>query len=111
MIKDLKILTSIKGINIKTAVPFLAELGGIDKFSSYKKLIAFIGIDPAIYQSGKYKGAGKISKRGNRHLRKILYSMIMYVVRYNSFFQSYHMKRKAEGLPQKRLCLQLHTSW
>ena len=105
MIKDLKILTSIKGINVKTAVPFLAELGGIDRFSSNKKLIAFIGIDPAIYQSGKYKGAGKISKRGNRHLRKILYSMAMCVVRHNSFFQSYHLKRKAEGLPPKKALL------
>jgi len=105
MIEDLKILTSIKGINVKTAVPFLAELVEIDRFSSYKKLIAFIGIDPAIYQSGKYKGAGKISKRGNRHLRKILYSMVMCVVRHNSFFQSYYLRRKAEGLPPKKALL------
>ncbi len=105
MIEDLKILMSIKGVNVKTAVPFLAELGGIDRFSSYKKLIAFIGIDPAIYQSGKYNGAGKISKRGSRHLRKILYSMVMCVVRYNSFFRSYHLRRKAEGLPPKKALL------
>lgn len=105
MIKDLKILTSIKGINLKTAMPFLAELGGIDRFSSYKKLIAFIGIDPAIYQSGKYKGVGKISKRGNRHLRRILYMMTMCVVRYNSFFRSYHFRRKQEGLPPKKAFL------
>ena len=102
MIEDLKILISIKGINMKTAVPFLAELGGIERFSSYKKLIAFIGIDPSIYQSGKYKGTGKISKRGSRHLRRILYSMVMCVVRYNSFFRSYHLRRKAEGLPPKK---------
>lgn len=105
MIEDLKILTSIKGINAKTAVPFLAELGGIDRFPSYKKLIAFIGIDPAIYQSGKYKGIGKISKRGNRHLRRIIYMMTMCIVRYNSFFRSYHMKRKREGLPPKKAFL------
>lgn len=105
MIEDLKILVSIKGINMKTAVPFLAELGEMDRFSSYKKLIAFIGIDPAICQSGKYKGAGRISKRVNRHLRNILYSMVMCVVRFNSFFQSYCLRRKAEGLPPKKALL------
>jgi transposase len=38
-----------------------------------KKLIAFVGLDPSIHQSGKFLGASKLSKRGNRHLRREIY--------------------------------------
>ncbi|MBP7215646.1 MAG: IS110 family transposase, partial [Candidatus Kapabacteria bacterium] len=31
------------------------------------------GLDPSVYQSGKHEGKGKITKRGNRHLRKIIW--------------------------------------
>jgi transposase len=50
---------------------FLVELGGdVRAFENDKKLIAAAGLDPITYQSGKYKGKSKISKRGNRHLRR-----------------------------------------
>ena len=50
---DWKILRSIKGVGPKTAVPFLAEMGAVENFSSSKKLIAFAGMDPSVCQSGK----------------------------------------------------------
>ena len=75
VIEDIKILRSIKGIGDKTATTFLAELGPISNYASYKKLIAYAGIDPAVYQSGEYEGSGKITKRGNRHLRRVIWLM------------------------------------
>ena len=72
---ELEIVTSIRGINTKTAVPFLAEVGDIKNYSCYKKLIAFAGLDPSVRQSGKFVGQSKISKRGNRHLRRAVYLM------------------------------------
>jgi transposase len=47
------IMTSIKGIAMKTAAPFLAEFGEHQNFRSYKKMLAFAGLDPTIHQSGK----------------------------------------------------------
>jgi hypothetical protein len=35
--EDFAILTSIRGVNVKTAAPFLAELGDYQNFPSYKK--------------------------------------------------------------------------
>lgn len=63
MLEDLLIVTSIKGVNSKTGVPFLAEIGVIDKYASYKKLIAYACLDPSTRQSGKWIGKSKISKR------------------------------------------------
>ena len=68
MIEELEIIKSIKGISAKTGATFLAELGNFHDFHSYKKIIAFAGIDPTIHQSGKFEGKSTISKRGNRQL-------------------------------------------
>jgi len=101
-VEDLKILQSIKGVGPNTAVPFLAEVGEVKNFSSSKKLIAFAGLDPSIHQSGKFTGASKLSKRGNRHLRRAIYLMTSSVVSQNGFFKSYFLRRKKEGLPPQK---------
>jgi transposase len=102
MQEDVEILTSMKGIGEKSATNFLIEIGGdISKFESYKKVIAMAGIDPAIYQSGKMNRKGKISKRGNRHLRRIIWLMTVKVIQFNATFKQYHLKRIKDGLPYK----------
>jgi transposase len=101
-VEDLKILRSIKGVGPNTAVPFLAEVGEVKHFTSSKKLIAFAGLDPSIHQSGKFMGVSKLSKRGNRHLRRAIYLMTTSVVSQNAFFKAYFLKRKKEGLPPKK---------
>jgi transposase len=101
-VEDLKILQSIKGVGPNTAVPFLAEVGEVKNFTSSKKLIAFAGLDPSIHQSGKFVGASKLSKRGNRHLRRAIYLMTSSVVSQNGFFKAYFLRRKKEGLPPQK---------
>ena len=109
MQEDLKILTSIDGINNITAAPFLAEMGEVRNYSSHKKIIAYAGIDPSVHQSGKFRGMSKLSKRGNRHLRRAIYLMTACVVSHNAFFNAYFLKRKREGLaPQKALFATAH---
>jgi transposase len=105
-VEDLQILQSIKGVGPNTAVPFLAEMGEVENFTSSKKLIAFAGLDPSIHQSGKFLGASKLSKRGNRHLRRAIYLMTTSVVSQNVFFKAYFLRRKKEGLPLKKPYLQ-----
>jgi len=106
---DLEILRSIKGVGPNTAAPFLAEMGSIKNFPSHKKLIAFAGMDPSVSESGQYIGASKLSKRGNRHLRRAIYLMTASVVSRNTCFRAYFQKRKAEGLaPQKALFATAH---
>lgn len=109
MMEDLEIVMSIKGISHKTAIPFLAEVGDINNYSCYKKLIAFAGLDPSVRQSGKFVGQSKISKRGNRHLRRVIYLMARRVVEDNSFFKEYFVRRKKERMsPQKALFAVTH---
>lgn len=101
-IQEMEIITSIDGIGDSTGAAFLAEIGDINNFSSHKSLIAYAGIDPTVFQSGKFEGTSRISKRGNRHLRRIVYLMTIGVIRCNAFFKAYFLKRKQDGLPFRK---------
>ena len=105
MIEDLEILTSINGIAVTTATAFLAEIGKISNFPSVKNLVAFAGIDPSVYRSGKYEGSSRISKRGNRHLRRVIWLMTICVIQHNSTFREYFAKRRKGGQPFKKATL------
>lgn len=102
MLEDFEIITSIDGINKRTATTFLAEIGCISNYASYKKLIAFAGIDPIVYQSGKFEGESRISKRGNRHLRRVIWIMTTCVIQHNAIFRAYYMKKRNEGQAFKK---------
>jgi transposase len=103
---DINILTSIKGIGDKSAVNFLVEMGGdITQYDDSGKIIAMAGLDPAVYQSGQHEGKGRITKRGNRHLRRIIWMMTTRVIHYSDTFKVYYLKRRKEGLPYKMAVL------
>jgi|YNPNPStandDraft_1061719.scaffolds.fasta_scaffold134528_2 transposase len=51
---------------------FLAELGPLRRFPKAKSLVARIGVDPSVQESGRYPGTSQLSRRGNRHVRCML---------------------------------------
>jgi transposase len=87
--KNILLLMSIPGIGYNTAITILAEIGGIDKFVTPKQLVAFFGVDPAVNESGNFKGDKvKMSKRGTRFGRRALYAAALASIR---------MKRNGEA--------------
>jgi transposase len=103
---DMELLCSIKGIGENTAMNFLIEMGGeVEMYENDKKLIAASGLDPSTYKSGKYEGKSRISKRGNRHLRRVIWLMATKVIINNNLFRGYFYKRRNEGLPYKMAVL------
>lgn len=87
--KNILLLMSIPGIGYNTAITILAEIGAIDRFITPKQLVAFFGVDPAVNESGKFKGDRvKMSKRGTRFGRRALYAVALASIR---------MKRNGEA--------------
>ncbi len=86
---EYSILLSIPGIAVNTAVRLIAEIGDIKRFDNNKQLNAFAGIDIRRYQSGKYIAKDKINKRGNKHLRKLLYLIIQNMIKMRRFGQNH----------------------
>jgi transposase len=106
MKQDMETLCSMKGIGENTATNFLIEMGGaIEIYDNDKKLIAASGLDPSTYESGKYAGKSRISKRGNRHLRRVIWLMATKVIINNDLFKAYFKKRRKDGLPYKKAVL------
>ena len=100
--KEIDILTSIPGIGETTACQFMAEIESIKKFSSYQKLIAFVGTDPGIYQSGQQSSSGHITKHGNANLRRICYIMASKCNIWNPAISDYYAKKRNEGFSHRK---------
>lgn len=67
-------IVSITGIGENLASRLIAELGDMSRFTSRRAIAAYAGLNPKILQSGDVDGTHlRISKKGNRHLRCLLY--------------------------------------
>ncbi|MBS7528863.1 IS110 family transposase [Fusibacter paucivorans] len=92
------VIMTIPGIGYINGGMILGEIGDIRRFSSAKKLLAFAGLDPSVYQSGNFQASRtRMSKRGSRVLRYALINAAYNVVRNNDTFKAYYDTKKAEG--------------
>lgn len=69
---EIKLLTTIPGIGIYSALIILSEIGDIHRFSSEEKLFSYAGVVPSVHQTGEHIYHGHITKQGSKHLRWIL---------------------------------------
>lgn len=100
--KEMEILQSIPGVGEVTAAHFMAEVEDISRFATYQKLIAYMGTDPSIYQSGESHSSGHITKHGNRSLRKYVFIMAKSAKNYSPFFNAYYDKKINEGFSHRK---------
>lgn len=100
-LEEYNVAIEFSGIGEKLAVQIVAEIGDMRKFKNKKSLISFTGIDAPPYQSGTFNGTDrKISKRGNKILRKILYLAVVCMKSSknpNNEIYKYVMKKEEEG--------------
>lgn len=103
-LEDYEIVQSIPGIGEKIAATIISEIGEIDRFSHPKKLVAFAGVDPRVYSSGKFTATtNRITKRGSSRLRHALYLAVLCGIRSsrNKKLKEFYDKKKSEGKPAK----------
>ena len=91
-------ILEIPGIGIMSAAGIIGEIGDISNFYSSDALYAFTGLDPRVYESGKYKATRvKISRKGSPYLRNALYLASECVIRFEPTFMEYYSKKISEG--------------
>jgi transposase len=97
-----KALQTIPGIGPKSAAILIAVTGNFKKFNHYKELIAYVGLNPRIFESGtSVKGRGHISKMGTARLRKLLYLCSWSAKRVNVYCKEMYDRLKAKCKPEK----------
>ena len=91
-------ITTIPGIGINMAAMIIAEIGDFDNFDNPDKILAFAGLSPSTYQSGKLNNCyAHMEKRGSHYLRYALFNATRYVCNWNPIFADYLAKKRSEG--------------
>lgn len=103
-LEEYELIQTIPVIGNKIAATILSEVGEFDRFSNPKKLVAFAGIDPSVFSSGKFTATqNRITKRGSRHLRYALILAVKCGLRTsrNIKLKEFYDRKRAEGKPHK----------
>lgn len=98
-------LLAIKGVGSITIAGFIAEIGDIRRFKSPKQIQKYAGLELVENSSGKHKGKSRISKRGRRKLRKILYQVMIPLLASNKEFRTiydYYVTRVKNPLKRRQ---------
>jgi transposase len=89
-------VTSIKGIGTNTAVTLLSSIGNINDFADEKKLAAYFGLVPRVNNSNETVNHGRITKRGDRLVRKSLLQCALIAIKYNQKLCGFYNKIKTK---------------
>jgi transposase len=116
--KSVKLIVSIPGVGLLTAITVLAETNGFELIRNKRQLTSYAGLDVREKLSGtSVKGKPRISKKGNRHLRKAMHMPALAAIRSEGRFRvlftrlvSVHgIKMKAAVAVQRKLLEMIYT--
>lgn len=112
------LICSIPGIGILTAATVLGETNGFDLIRNKRQLTSYAGLDIREKQSGtSVKGKPRISKKGNKHLRKTMHMPALAAIRHDERFKAifarlvskHGIKMKAAVAIQRKLLELIYT--
>jgi transposase len=83
-------MLAITGIGKDTVAGFFSEVGNLSYYSHPRQIIKLAGLSLKENTSGKHKGHTKITKRGRKTLRALLFRVAMPLVAKNTAFKALH---------------------
>lgn len=112
------LICTLPGVGLLTAAIVLGETNGFDLIRNKRQLTSYAGLDVKEKQSGtSVKGKPRISKKGNKHLRKALHLPALSAIkndnRYKAIFvrlvAKHGVKMKAAVAVQRKLLEMMYT--
>lgn len=116
--KTVALITSVCGVGVLTAAIVLAETDGFELIRNKRQLASYAGFDVKEKQSGtSVKGKPRISKKGNKYLRKAMHLPALVAMRYDDRFKAvfarivskHGIKMKAAVAVQRKLLEMIYT--
>lgn len=110
--ESVKLICSLSGIGLLTAATVLAETNGFELIRNKRQLVSYAGLDVREKQSGtSIKGKARISKKGNKYLRKAMHLPALSAIRSDERFKAvfarlvakHGIKMKAAVAVQRKL--------
>ena len=93
-------LQTIPGIAKKSALVLLLEFIRYPEARS-NEMVALMGLDPVLKDSGVFKGKSRISKQGGKHLRQKLYMSTVVAIKHNDRLKLFYERLVSQGKPKK----------
>ena len=91
-------ILTIPGIGVNTGATILAEIGNVKNFSNDAKLLAFVGCEPTIYQSGKFVlTRTSMVKKGSKYLRNAIFQATKSAYVTDPVMRAYVDRKRAAG--------------
>jgi transposase len=88
--KNVKLLGSLPGVGLITAMTILTEIEDINRFNNLDKLCSYIGLIPSTNSSGEKEIIGDMTHRGNKYLRHVIIESSWIAIRKDpSLFNAY----------------------
>lgn len=97
---DVRLLLSLTGVGVYSALLVKSEIGDIKRFPSYKKLISWAGLAPSLRQSGSVEYHGRITRQGSRMLRWVMVEAARTAVRHDPRMRAFYervKRRRGDG--------------
>jgi transposase len=99
--EEIRRLMTVPGVSLVSAASFLAAVGDIHRFSSPKRLVSYLGLDPRVRQSGETPARhGRISKQGSAEARHMLCEAAWVLIRtpgpLHAFYERMRARRGAQ---------------
>lgn len=103
--KEIDIICTLPGVGELTAVIVLAETNGFELIRNKRQLVSYAGLDVKEKQSGtSIKGKPRISKKGNRNLRKAMHFPALVAVKWDENFRELYARLVSKhGIKMKAL--------
>ena len=91
-------LKSFIGIKDYSAIGLILEIQTVERFLSVKKLASFFGLHPVYKVSGDGVGRFRMSKKGRKEPRKILFMVTLTAIRSNPLIRSIYLEHIQKGM-------------
>jgi transposase len=116
-----QLMMTVPGVGALTALAFASMVESPANFKNSRSVGAYIGLTARSYQSGEIDYDGHISKRGDKHVRSLLYeaaAIVLTRVRRPSALRSWGLKlmkragfKRAAVAVARKLAVILHAIW
>lgn len=93
-------LQTIPGIAKKSALVLLMEFLRYPEAKS-NEMVALMGLDPVLKDSGVFRGKSRISKQGGKYFREKLYMSTVVAIQYNDRLKCFYERLVQNGKPKK----------
>lgn len=84
---EIEILTSFNGIGTFSAFGLMIEIGSIERYRSVKNLVSYFGLHPVFKESGDGVLKARMSKKGRKEPRWILYNVALSAITCNEMIK------------------------